>query len=198
MGLLSFNYCVSELDVFAFRKKNDNDYAGKHAGFLYPEAGASFIHLFSSSSPLYFYFCLKNSSFYFLDIVCRGPSEQQSLRPHAYWNSQVFFFLFFLRGCGVESSFRLWSPTTGSVALIAQVADQIKESTVMPRPQCDRVTAVGWQEGGRQGQVSVQSVYQYFFSSLLSICGSCCFNPLVQKSVLNCIDCAKTECLRED
>lgn len=102
MGLLSFNYCVSELDVFAFRKKNDNDYAGKHAGFLYPEAGASFIHLFSSSSPLYFYFCLKNSSFYFLDIVCRGPSEQQSLRPHAYWNSQVFFFFFSCEVAGLS------------------------------------------------------------------------------------------------
>lgn len=48
-----------------------------------------------------------------------------------YQNSQVF-----CDAVGAESSFRPWSLCTGSVALIAQVIDQIKESTVMPPLRC--------------------------------------------------------------
>lgn len=42
----------------------------------------------------------------------------------------------FCEAVGAESSFRPWSLSTGSVALIAQVIDQMKESTVISPSVC--------------------------------------------------------------
>lgn len=67
----------------------------------------------------------------------------------------VFFVLFCFLGSGAESSFRPWSLWTGSVALIAQVIDQIKESTVIPPLSVLRDGCRWPRAGGRQGYVSV-------------------------------------------
>lgn len=101
---------------------------------------------------------------------------------------------------GAESSFRPWSLWTGSVALIAQVTDQIKESTVIPPTppphpllQCAEGRGGGggchWLKvgGGRQGYVSVQSVYQYSFYLSCHLVDLAVLFSLVQRSVLNCI-----------
>jgi len=71
----------------------------------------------------------------------------------------------FVRQWGAESSLRPWSLWTGSVALIAQVADQIKESTVMPQQRADGAGCHWLKVGGRQGRVSVQSVISIPFIS---------------------------------
>lgn len=75
---------------------------------------------------------------------------------------------------------------TGSFALIAQVIDQIKESTVITlsvlRDGCHWLT-----ESGRQGYVSVQSVYQYSFYLSCHLVDLAVLFSLVQRPVLNCI-----------
>lgn len=92
----------------------------------------------------------------------------------------------FARQSGAESSFRPWSLWTGSVALIAQVIDQIKESTVIPlselRDSCHRLEV-----GGRQGYVSVQSVYQYSLYLSCHLVDLAVLFSVVQRPVLNCI-----------
>lgn len=92
-----------------------------------------------------------------------------------------------LQGSGAESSFRPRSLWTGSVALIAQVIDQIKESTVIPLSVLLRDGCRWLKVGGRQGYVSVQSVYQYSLYLSCHLVDLAVLFSVVQRPVLNCI-----------
>lgn len=123
----------------------------------------------SASMPLYqlspqlFSVFMPEGVFLISDDVCRGPNERWTFRPSLVFTRTPKCF-------ARQSTFRPRSLWTGSVALIAQVTDQIKESTVIhpPNSQC-----LGWgrrwllllKVGGRQAYVSVQSVLSVFLLS---------------------------------
>lgn len=93
----------------------------------------------------------RKGRFYFTD-VCRGPNEWPTAPPALVWTRTP-------QVVGAESSFRPWSLWTGSVALLAQVIDQI-ESTVMPLGVADGgLPLVESRRGG-----SVSSLYSLFIS----------------------------------
>lgn len=152
------------------RKKNRAEY-GHVSLFSQYDIVHLFINLFVSSSAVFLFLLQQKGSFYFPGDVCRGPNQWQIFRPSLVFTRTPRCFC---EAVGAESSFRPWSLWTGSVALIAQVIDQIKESTVIPlselRDSCHRLKV-----GGRQGYVSVQSVYQYSLYLSCHFGGSCCF-----------------------
>lgn len=90
------------------------------------------------------------------------------------------------RGEGAESSFRPWSLWTGSVALIAQVTDQMNESTVIPprRAEGRPPLAESWREAGLRLCTVCLSVF--LLSPVILVDLAVLFS-LVQRSVLNCI-----------
>lgn len=142
---------------------------------------------FSESLLFLLFFFSRRGLCHFPNDVCRGPNEWcfcLVFKDLLLCLREFPVFILFYRQLA-ESSFRPWSLWTGSVALIAQVIDQ-KESTVIPldvlRDSCHWLMV-----GGRQGYVSVQSVYQYSFSLSCHLVDLAVLFTLVQRPVLNCI-----------
>lgn len=109
-------------------------------------------------------------------FVCSTWAKWAAVLLHILFTrspERVLFYLFLCSGSGAESSFRPWSLWTGSVALIAQVAVQMLESTVMP-PRC---AEGGEAERRREAGLRLCTVYQYFYlhHSLMSFDETCCF-----------------------
>lgn len=142
----------------------------------------SFYQPFSSSVVFYFLLCQKGS-FYFPDDVCRGPNEWQVFRPSLVFTRTPRCFA---RQSGQSLALDLGHFELDQLHWLHKWLTRLKSllwsPSVLLRDGCHWLKV-----GGRQGNVSVQSVYQYSFYLSCHLVDLAVLFSVVQRPVLNCI-----------